>query len=145
MERHRTDIVNKSKKHIMAANHPFGEHLKAVKAAAKAAAKKLDDQEKKIEVDGEDLAGLTENEILKKYVKSELSQHHSTSESAKKEEQNKLDALFKLFTRVELAQQTRFSSAMTYAKAIQEKDDTDDDDDGDEDDDDTNVDMNEID
>jgi len=103
MERHRTDIVNKSKKHIMAANHPFGEHLKAVKAAAKAAAKKLDDQEKTIEVDGEDLAGLTENEILKKYVNSELSQHHSTSESAKKEEQNKLDALFKLFTRVELA------------------------------------------
>merc|ERR1712238_412555 len=101
MERHRTDIVNKSKKHIMAANCPFGENLKAVKAAAK----KLDDQEKAIEVDGEDLAGLTENEILKKYVKSELSQHHSTSESAKKEEQNKLDALFKLFTRVELAQQ----------------------------------------
>ena len=82
MKRHSTDIVNKSKKHIMAANHLFGEHSKAVKAAAKAAAKKLDAQEKTIKVDGDDLAGLTGNKILKKYVNSELSQHHSTSESA---------------------------------------------------------------
>ena len=46
---------------------------------------KSEDKENTIEVDGEDLAGLTENEILKKHVKSELFQHYSTSESAKKE------------------------------------------------------------
>ena len=88
---------------------------------------------------------LIENEILKKYVNSELSQHHSTSESARKEKQNKLDALFRLFTRVELAQQTCFLSVMAYTKTIQEKEDTNNDNIGDEDDNDTNVDMNEID
>ena len=57
-----------------------------------------------------------------------------------------LDALFKLFMRVELAQQTRFLSVMAYAKTIQEKEkkDTDDVDNGDKDDDDTNVDMNKM-
>ena len=111
----------------MSAKPPVGERWKAVKAAAKAAAKKSDDQEKTSEVDGE--AGLTENEIRKKCVNSELSQHRSTSESAKKEEQNQLAALFKLCTRVELSRQTRFSSVMAYAQTIQEKEKEDPDDD----------------
>ena len=72
---------------------------------------------------------MKENEILKKYVDYEQSQHHSTSQTARKEEALKLDKLFKLFRKVELAQQTRFLSEMTYGRKFEEgeKDDTDDD------------------
>ena len=128
MSGHR-EIVGKKKKEIVAGGHLFGKHLKEVKAAAKAAAKKSDDSNKKIEVDGDDLTGMKENEILKKYVDYEQSQHHSTSQTARKEEAQKLDRLFKLFRKIELAQQTRFSSEMTYGRKFEEgeKDDTDDD------------------
>ena len=48
--------------------------------------------------------------------------------TARKEEEGKLDKLFKLSCKVELAQQTRFSSEMTYERKFDggEKDDTDD-------------------
>ena len=135
MEKHRDDIVTKKKKDIMSSAHAFGKHLKEVKAAAKEAARKSDDPKKKdkIEVDGDDLTGKREHEILKKYVKFESSQHHTSSQSAREVEQNKLDELFKLFSKKELAQQTRFSSEMTYGKTIQEREDEDDEDNGNED------------
>jgi hypothetical protein len=109
--------------------------LKEVKAAAKEAARKSDDPKKKdkIEVNGDDLTGKREHEILKKYVKFESSQHHTSSQSAREEQQNKLDELFKLFSKKELAQQTRFSSEMAYGKTIQEREDGDDEDNDNED------------
>merc|ERR1712087_179320 len=45
----RREIAGKKKKEIVAGGHLFGKHLKEVKAAAKAAAKKSDDSNKKIE------------------------------------------------------------------------------------------------
>ena len=70
---------------------------------------------------------MKENDILKKYVSYEQSQHHSTSLTAREEEAAKLDKLFKLFSKVELAQQTRFSSEMTYGRKFDkgEEDDAD--------------------
>ena len=130
MEGHRGEIDGKRKKDIMAGGHVFGKHLKDVKAAAKAAAKKSDDSNRKIMVDEEDLTGMKENEILKKYVDYEQSQHHSTSQTAMNEESAKLDKLFKLFSKVELAQQTRFSSEMTYGRKFDEGEEEDADGDG---------------
>ena len=66
-------------------------------------------------------------------MKFESSQHHTSSKSAREEQQNKLDELFKLFSKKELAQQTRFSSEMTYGKTIQEREDEDDEDNDNED------------
>ena len=66
-------------------------------------------------------------------MKFESSQHHTSSQSAREVEQNKLDELFKLFSKKELAQQTRFSSEMTYGKTIQEREDEDDEDNDNED------------
>ena len=139
MEGHRGDVLNKRKKEIMLATHVFGKHLKEVKAAAKEAAKKSDDPKKKEknEVNGEDLTGKKEHEILKKFVMFESSQHHTSSQSARQVEQNKLDKIFKLFSKVELAQQTRFSAEMAYDKTIQERE-------GEDDEEDDNDDVNTI-
>ena len=68
MEGHRGEIVGKRKKDVMAGGHIFGKHLKEVKAAAKAAAKKSDDSNKKIKVEGEDLIRMREINTLKKYA-----------------------------------------------------------------------------
>ena len=135
MEGHSEDIVNKRKTEIMSATHVFGKHLKEVKAAAKESAKKSDNPKKKEknEVNGEDLTGKKEHKILKKFVKFESSQHHTSSQSARQVEQNKLDKIFKLFSKVELAQQTRFYSEMAYDKTIQEREDEDDEDDDNDD------------
>ena len=135
MEQHSGEIIGKKKKDIMAGGHVFGKHLKDVKAAAKAAAKKSDDPNEKIEVDGVDLNGMKENEILKKYVDYEKSRHHSSSGIAKQEEANKLNKLFKMFSKLELAQQTRFSSEMAYEQVIEERKNEDAVDEGDDDDD----------
>merc|ERR1712157_127428 len=94
-------------------------------------------KKEKNEVNGEDLTGMKEHEILKKFANFESSQHHTSSQSARQVEQNKLDKIFKLFSKVELAQQTRFYSEMAYDKTIQEREDE-----GDEDDD--NDDFNTI-
>ena len=136
MEQHSGEIIGKKKKDIMVGGHVFGKHLKDVKAAAKAAAKKSDDPNEKIEVDGVDLNGMKENEILKKYyVDYKKSCHHSSSGIAKQEEANKLNKLFKMFSKEELAQQTRFFSEMAYEQVIQERENEDAVDKGDENDD----------
>ena len=52
---------------------------------------------------------------------------HTSSQSARKVKQNKLDELFKLFSKKVLAQQTHFSSEMAYDKTIQQREDDDED------------------
>ena len=72
---------------------------------------------------------MKEHDILKKFVNIESSHQHTSSQSARQVEQNKLDELFKLFSKMELAQQTRFSAEMAYDKTIQEREGEDDEDD----------------
>ena len=84
----------------------LGAHLEAIKTISK-------DEKKNNTISDTDLSELSEDEIVKHFVRHEESQFHASSNGKKESDKKKLQAVFKHFG-TDLSTRARFTSEYTY-------------------------------